>query len=324
MVSVDGARVAITDYRGTVLATKSGTFSRTTESQKVEQLIASLFRECAEAAELEIRDLSGIGIGVPGLTDLVEGVLVFAPHLNGWENVPLREHLERVLEVPVLVDNEARVQALAERYFGLGKDVNPLLCIETGVGIAGALIINGHIFRGKTNSAGEVGHVVLNPYGGPKCRCGSRGCWETLASTGRLVALAKGNNSGEVYEPYRDPPASEVEEVFTAAQSGNRQAKLAIEDVTYWFGVGLANLINACNPEKIIVHGELTLGGEQLLNRVIQVVHETALSHPEAATTIHFSEMGEDAGLIGAASLIVDASVSQIVDRAGNRIPSNT
>lgn len=323
MVSVGGIRAAITDYRGRVLATRSGTFSETTEPRKVERLIASLFRECAKDAGLEISDLSGLGIGVPGLTDVFEGVLVFAPHLSGWENIPLREHLERDLGVPVLVDNEARVQALAERYFGLGKDANPLLCIETGVGIAAALIIDGHIFRGKTNTAGEVGHVILNP-DGPKCRCGSRGCWETLASTGRLAALAKGNSSVEVDEPYRDPCASELEEIFRAAQSGDRQAKLAIDDIAHWFGLGLANLINACNPEKIVVHGELTLGGEQLLGMVIQAVHETVLSRPAEATSVHFSELGEDAGIIGAASLVVDASISHVVDRAGYRIPSNT
>lgn len=323
MVSVGGTRVAVTDYRGTVLATKSGTFSKTTEPKKVEQLIASLLRECAEAAGLEIRDLRGVGIGVPGLTDIFEGVLVFAPHLSGWDNIPLREHLERDLGVPVLLDNEARVQALAERYFGLGKDASPLLCVETGVGISAALIIDGHMFRGKNNTSGEVGHMTLNP-SGPKCRCGSRGCWETLASTGRLAALARGDNSVVVDEPYRDPSVSELEEVFRTAQSGDRQAKLAIDDVAHWFGMGLANLINACNPEKIIVHGELTLGGEQLLDKVIQAAHETALSRPAAATSIHFSEMGEDAGIVGAASLIVDASVSQIVHGAGSRLLSNT
>lgn len=318
MLSVGGVKVAVTDYRGTILAAKSGTFSKTTKFEEVERLIAYLFRECAESAGLGMKDLTGIGIGLPGLTDVFEGVLVFAPHLSGWENIPLREHLERDLGVPVLVDNEARVQALAERYFGLGKDANPLLCVETGVGIAAALMIDGHIYRGKSNTAGEVGHMILKP-DGPKCRCGSRGCWETLASTGRLAALAKGNNSIETVEPYYDPSASELEEVFKAAQSGDRQAKLAIEDIAHWFGMGLANLINACNPEKIIIQGELTLGGEQLLSTVIQAVHKTALSRPAATTSIHFSEMGEEAGIIGAASLVVDASISQVVDTAEKR-----
>lgn len=308
MLGVGSVRVGITDYQGTLLAATSSEYTKTTKPENVEQLIVDLIQECADLADIEVGQLIGVGIGVPGLTDFEEGVLVFAPHLSGWKDIPFRENLERRLRIPVLVDNEARVQALAERYFGLGRNSNSLLCVETGVGIAAALMTDGRLYRGDTNTAGEVGHMTIDPKG-PQCRCGGRGCWETLAGTGRLISLARGAGSKENTEPYYDPTYSEVEEIFGLAQRGDRQASSAIADIAHWFGLGIANLINIWNPDLIIIHGDLLAGDKQLLDTVIHEVQESALSWPAATTLIEFSELGENVGVLGAASLIVDYSM---------------
>lgn len=308
MLSVGGVRVGITDYQGNLLAATSSEYKRATKPEEVERLVVDLIQECVDLVDIDAKQLVGIGIGVPGLTDFEEGVLVFAPHLSGWKDVPFRENLERRLEIPVLVDNEARVQALAERYFGLGRNSNSLLCIETGVGIAAAFMTDGSIYRGDTNTAGEVGHMTIDPKG-PRCRCGGRGCWETLAGTGRLVSLARDSSSKEIAEPYYDPSYSEVEEIFRAAQLGSQKASFAISDVAYWFGLGIANLINIWNPNLIVIHGDLLAGDKQLLDTVIQEVQRKALSWPGATALIEFSELGENVGVLGAASLIVDHSM---------------
>lgn len=308
MLSVGGVQVGITDYRGTLLATLSSNYNGATKPGEVEQSIVDLLHKCAGLAGIEVGRLTGIGIGVPGLTDFDEGLLVFAPHLSGWKDIPFRQNLEYRLEIPVLVDNEARVQALAERYFGLGKTSNSMVCVETGVGIAAAFMTNGHIYRGDTNTAGEVGHMILDPRG-PRCRCGGKGCWETLAGTGRLVSLAWDVGGEERAEPYYDPSPAEVEEVFRAAERGDQRAKSAIADVAHWLGIGLANLVNMWNPDLVVIHGDLLVGGPQLLDTVIREVHEAALFWPAEATRIEFSGLGEDVGVIGAASLIVDYSI---------------
>lgn len=308
MLSVGVAQVGITDYRGTLLATLSSNFNGATKPGEVEQLIVDLLRECADLAGVEVAKLAGIGIGVPGLTDFKEGLLVFAPHLSGWKDIPFRQNLENRLGISILVDNEARVQALAERYFGLGQASSSLLCLETGVGIAAAFMTNGRIYRGDTNTAGEVGHMILDPRG-PRCRCGGQGCWETLAGTGRLVSLARDVDGEERTEPYYDPSLAEVVEVFRAAERGDQRARSAIADVAYWLGIGLANLINSWNPDLIVIHGDLLAGGPQVLDTVVREVHKAALFWPAQATRIEFSKMGENVGVIGAASLIVDHSI---------------
>lgn len=308
MLSVGAVQVGITDYRGTLLTTLSKDYNGFPKPGEVEQLIVDLIHECAELAGIEVGRLAGIGIGVPGLTDFEEGLLIFAPHISGWKAIPFRQNLQHRLGIPILVDNEARVQALAERYFGLGQISNSLLCVETGVGIAAGFITNGHIYRGDTNTAGEVGHMTLDPRG-PRCRCGGRGCWETLAGTGRLVSLARDVDGEERTEPYYDPSPAEVKEVFGAAERGDQRAKFAIADVAYWLGIGLANLVNIWNPDLIVIHGDLLAGGPQLLDTLIREVHEAALFWPAQATRIEFSELGESVGVIGAASLIVDYSI---------------
>jgi glucokinase len=239
-----------------------------------------------------------VGVGVSGLVDHATGTLHWTPHRPGTE-VALRADLERRLGLPVVVDNDANLAALAEARLGSGAGHRMVLTVTVGTGIGGGLVIAGEIERGRGH-LGEIGHVVVDPTG-PACACGLAGCWETVAS-GRaldqaarsLAAMARGTLAG------RDD--ADGTDLVTAAEAGDTAAAGALEAVAAAFGHGLASLIATFDPDVIVVGGGVGVLGERLLAPARRAMMDAI---PGAAhrreTPVLPARFGADAGLVGAA-----------------------
>lgn len=311
ILAVDGVSAAICDGEAHLLAKQHHHFSADHSPQTITTIIIEMLSELLCHLSLSSDELLGIGIGIPGLTDTLNGIVSFAPHLPGWQNIPLRQWIADAFDVPVWLDNDCHVQALAERYRGQGRDCDSLICVETGVGMAAAFFFHGYLYRGPGNTAGEVGHMTIQE-DGPPCECGNHGCWESLASTTWLakqaiIALENGRQSSV---PFLGEIEAQAAAVYQAAQTGDALALELVSHQARHFGIGIANLINAFNPQRIIIHGDTIAGGKPFLQVVHQTVEAHALQRPRGMVEIVFSNLGDDVGLIGATSLVMETLFS--------------
>ncbi len=311
LLTVDGVSVAICDGEAHILSKLYQHFSADRTPGSVTHMIITLLSQLLRQASLSSDDLLGIGVGIPGLTDTANGIVCFAPHLPGWHDVPLSQKLAEAFDTPIWLDNDCHLQALAERYRGQGADCDALICVETGVGLAAAFLFNGQLYRGPGNTAGEVGHMTIQE-DGPPCECGNRGCWESLASTTWLANQARQaiQNGQPACIPWLEEIEAQAAAVYDAAMAGDPLALELVSAQGRHFGVGIANLVNAFNPQRIILHGESLAGGPPFLQAVLQTVQERALLRPRQMVEIVFSTLGDDVGLIGAASLVMETLFS--------------
>lgn len=252
----------------------------------------------------------GIGLGVPGLVDTRQGSLVFAPNL-GWNDVPLRPMWTSRFDLPVFVENEANAAALGEYYFGVAQDVENLIYLSAGIGLGGGIIVNGSLFRGSSGYAGEVGHMTVDP-NGELCGCGKRGCWETLVGPRAIVrrvrrAIESDGEPSQVSSLVRGELSEiDMDIVVRAARAGDKVARTALEEVGVQLGIGIANLINAFNPELVVLGGALSLGSELLLPVIKEIIRDHALVQPHGNVQVVCSAHGTGACIMGGIALVLD------------------
>lgn len=256
----------------------------------------------------ELRPL-GIGLGVPGLVDIRQGTLVFAPNLH-WRNVPFREMWKTRFGLPICVENEANAAALGEYYFGNARNVQNLIYLSAGVGLGGGILIKGLLFRGSGGYAGEIGHMTIELDGEP-CGCGKRGCWETLVgprAIARRVKRALEHSQQSLIHTLTggDPERINVEIVTQAAQASDPIAQTALREVGVYLGIGIANLVNVFNPEMVVLGGALSLASPFLLPIIEETVKEHTLPQPREGLKIVASAHGAEACVMGAVALVLD------------------
>ncbi|HJW83601.1 MAG TPA: ROK family transcriptional regulator [Anaerolineae bacterium] len=269
-----------------------------------------LVQEAIGQATASNRRLLGIGLGVPGLVDHTTGTLLFAPNL-GWSNVPLRDMWRRRFGVPVVVENEANAAALGERMLGVARQVDNFVYLSAGVGLGGGLVIDGKLYGGMGGFAGEIGHMTLEP-NGPQCKCGNRGCWETLIGPTAIIQKAR-QAASEGCTPKLlalravdgDVNAIRMEHVLQAAAQGEPAIIEDLDEVGRYLGIGIANLINAFNPSLVVLGGMLSLAGPYILPCAQQEVQRRALAAARSGAKIIVSAFKFDACVMGGVSLIV-------------------
>lgn len=260
--------------------------------------------------KLAINDIRGVAIAAAGAVDTHRGVVTLSPNLPGWKNIPLAEMLGCSYPVPVSVVNDANAQAIGEHRFGAGRGTRNMVFITVSTGIGGGIIIDNKIYEGAGGAAGEIGHMTLD-INGPECSCGNRGCLETLAS-GTAIArearerLKRGEPSIMMEMVSGNPDVISAIEVGNAARKQDRLAREIIERAAFFLGVGLVNLVNIFNPEVIVIGGGVSRMGELLLEPVRRVVRERAFPYSAGMVRIVTGELGDDAGILGAAAWIED------------------
>ena len=256
--------------------------------------------------------LAGIGIAVAGLIDGGTGRVVFTPNLPGWVDVPLKAAVEQRFGLPTCMGNDATLAALGEWRFGLDRKVANLIYITVSTGIGGGIIAGGKLYSGARGFAGEVGHMTID-VNGPRCNCGNNGCWEAMASG---TALAR--DAAERIEQGADTSIADLcggdlskidaRIVFLAARQGDELAKELISRLAYYFGVGLANLVNIFTPELVLVGGGVAKMGDLLLGPAADVVKKRAYVSMTGAVDIRPALLGDDSGVLGAVAFVLEHS----------------
>ena len=265
--------------------------------------IAACVKEAVAAAGIPLEELKAVGIGAPGPVDLATGVLRTAVNLDGWNDVPLADELSKRLGgVPVTLDNDVRVAVFAELRAGAGRGHRDWVALWPGTGIGGGVVVDGKVLRGVNNAAGELGHITVKA-GGPKCNCGGKGHLESLASKTAIVAeIARRVEKGE--KTLIDPADAKSGDLAAAYKKGDKLAVKAIDRAAKYLGIGIASIANTVNPELVVLGGGLTEAlGEPFVRKVEQEVRGRPMLAATDNLKVVQSELGDDAGIIGAALL---------------------
>jgi glucokinase len=248
--------------------------------------------------------LHSISIAAAGAIDTANGIITMSPNLPGWINIPLKSTVEAVYGANIYMLNDASAAALGEHRFGAGRGSADLVYITVSTGIGGGIIIDNKLYSGASGSAGEIGHMTID-VNGPVCNCGNIGCLETLASGAALaretINRIKNGEESSLTETGEDIENITAEKIGQAARAGDALALAVITSAARYLGVGLANIINILNPDIIIIGGGLSKLGDLLLEPAREVVLERAFQLPARAARIVTSQLGDDAGVLGAA-----------------------
>ena len=274
--------------------------------------VCATINEVLSAKELQPSRLSGIGIAAAGIIDSANGKVIFSPNLPGWHEVPLREAIEQRFGIPAYLGNDANLAALGEWRFGVEKKVANLIYVTVSTGIGGGIIADGKLYTGACGAAGEIGHMTID-VNGPRCRCGNIGCWETLASGTALAReavkrITEGARTSIIELVGGDVSKIDANIVGLTAKQGDELAQELVSRLGYYFGVGLANLVNIFNPELILVGGGVAKMGDLLLQPAIKVVKERAFSTSANAVEIKPATLGDDSGILGAVAFVLEHS----------------
>src|SRR3954469_14550699 len=289
----DEVRVALADLSSTILAEdRADTDVDHSAADSIEVAVAMLDR-LRSGAGIDPAQIIGVGVALPGPVDRRTGKIGSAVILPGWAGVHAQKELERRLQLHVEVDNDANVGALAEASFGAGRGLSNIIYVMVGSGVGAGLVLDGRVHRGSAGLAGEIGHVQVRT-DGAVCRCGNRGCLETVAGETALAALLRPRLGRDVG----------LQDLLELVGSGDLGATRVLRDAGTAIGRVVADLCNALNPEAIIVGGPLSVAGEPLLDGIREAVDRYAL--PAAAgVDVLLGELGERAEVVGALSLVI-------------------
>jgi glucokinase len=268
--------------------------------------MCGLIRSVARAAGLAPEQVGAVGVGVPGPFDQVSGQTIFLPNLAGmWRGVRVRDALRRATDRPIWLINDARAFVLAEATFGAGRGASTVVGLTIGTGIGGGIAIGGRLHLGIDGTAGEVGHMTIDPHG-QLCGCGNRGCLETFASGPSIATL--GIRAALTGAPTRigelvghDLNKITPEVILQAADAGDEVAREILERAGAALGVGVANVVTILSPECVILGGSVARLGEWLFGPVRAVVRQRCRAIPAEQVRIVPAALGGDAGAIGAA-----------------------
>ena len=305
---VDTIKAAMVNLRANIICKVKHTLNINDPSAVVNSIVNAI-GELLNNSKIEMEKIIGIGIGSPGLIEHRTGEVIYSIY-PGWKNVPLRALVTQEFDIPVVVDTDTNAPSLGECRYGVGRGARDLVYITIGPGIGTGIIIDDELYRGIDGTAGEFGHTVVDLNGFP-CKCGNFGCLETLVTESSIVRRAteeikKDNKSliSGLAEEREGKISPQI--IYESALKGDKLAKNIIKQAGYYLGIGLVNLVNFLNPEVIIVGGNISRVADILLESAKEVVSQKALPLPGGRVKILPSSFGQDAGIIGAATLVLD------------------
>lgn len=251
--------------------------------------------------------LIGVGVGVAGLVNHESGILHIPPNLPGWEGTPVKSLMEELLGVQVEVLNDVNGVALGELQYGVARGYKEVLFLTLGTGVGGAVVSRGRLSLGANQVAGELGHMVLKP-DGPGCRCGQQGCLESLVGSARIVELAREGLRDQPSLISRlsrgDPARITPRMVARAARMGDPLGVRIMREIGGWVGLGVVNAVHLLDPELVVIGGGVARAGGVLLRTIQETVEAHLMKFPGRRLEIKTSRLGDDAGIVGAASIL--------------------
>jgi glucokinase len=287
-VDLGGTKIltALADSKGHIISTaRIDTLASLGQKQVINNILRSINTVCKQA-KVPLSRVSRVGIGAPGPI-LGRAIIVSPPNLPGWLNVNIKSMLQKTLKKQIYIENDANAAALGELLFGAGKGFRNLVYMTISTGIGGGIIIKGKVYTGALGTAGEIGHMVIEPKG-PKCGCGNIGCLEALAAGPAIARMAGTKNALEA-------------EIL--ARKGNKKAQKAINTAAKYIGIGIANINNILNPDIFVIGGGVSNMGSLLLNPVKEWARKYSMEASRKSLIIVPAKLKNNAGVMGAIAI---------------------
>jgi glucokinase len=310
-------RWALVDRQGKILGRwERATATMPDQEALINTLAAELLTSGKEATS-QGAEVKAVGLGVPGRVLPEEGVVAFSPNIPFLNDYPLVPNLKNQIPWPVVMENDANLFAFGENWLGAGAGYDQMLCMTLGTGVGGGLILNGRLWSGTAGTAGEVGHVTIEPEG-YKCNCGNRGCLETFASGSWTVSWVKDQLAAktpswlvELWE--KDPEAINGETLVVAARMSDPLARRAFERAGRALGIAIADVVHLLGLSRIVIGGRFALAWDHFNIPMEEELHRRLTLFPAAKVSVAPAKLGDDAGLLGAARLAWEAVAGEKV-----------
>ncbi len=271
--------------------------------------ICNSIRSLLKGSGKTIKDVRGIGIGSPGPLNTRDGIVCHAINLPGWVNIPLRQRVQDEFQVPTNLENDANAAAYGEYWRGAGRGSSIMVAYTLGTGVGGGIVLEGNLLRGTNDCAGELGHMTIVP-DGDLCSCGNRGCVEAYASATALVRRTKekldAGDDSILQKWLAEGGTLTARLIDDARRAGDEFAKKALNEVGYYLGLGIANVVTALNPDVVVVGGGMVKAGDAILEPARREVKRRVFPELSESLTIVPAQLGNDAGVIGAAGLLLE------------------
>jgi predicted NBD/HSP70 family sugar kinase len=272
-------------------------------------VLRNLIRGTLATAEQKGIDIFGIGISAPGPLFTFDGRLVLTSNYPEWQGFSVKSFIEEEFGLTTYVEHDANASVLAERWYGKGRDCSDLVYVVVDRGVGAGIFSNGVLYRGHQNIAGEIGHTSIN-FNGPQCECGQRGCLEMYCSSFSVMKEARG-----VYAEQQPPGWTSdmtIDNLFELANEGEEYAVKVVQQAGRFLGIGLVNLINTHNPERIILGDEMTRAGKVWFDAVISTVKAQTLPEVLKGTDIQVSDLAIEPAFLGTGVLVVSKAFERV------------
>nr|WP_277613529.1 ROK family protein [Mediterraneibacter agrestimuris] len=286
-------KIGLVDIHQKIIAYEKIKTNAARTSEEVISEIGQKTLNLMEQQGIAMDQCVGAGVGIPGTIDRKNGVVRYSNNIR-WENVEIVKEIGKYLPIPIKIANDADCAALGEAVAGAGKECQDVIMITLGTGVGGGIIIDGNIYEGKGSGGSELGHMVIVEDGQP-CTCGRKGCLETYASATALMREAK-HATGKDLTP---------KEIFEGAENGNTILKEVVDTYIRRLGIGIVNIVNIFRPQLVLLGGGLPGQGRSLTEPLRKIVREGCFGGAKGELPeIEIGALGNEAGMIGAASLI--------------------
>ena len=303
-------RAANIDREGSIHERVRVSTPETDDPNEIVSAIASAVTECANQAAKGGEEMQAVSVVVPGSVQTDTGVIVNAPNIPAIVGFDLGQALNADLHRPISLENDANAAAVGEMWRGAGRGLQTIICLTLGTGVGSGIILDGELWRGIDGTGGEIGHASVVPIGGVKCKCGGVGCLEVYASATAIVRMTReGLPDHQQSILYATPEGDlSAKEVGRAANQGDAFALEVFREMGMYLGIAMANLVNIFNPEMIVVGGGVSASFDLFAPYARDEIMSRAFPVSARRCRIARAECGDDAGLLGAAWLVMRAA----------------
>lgn len=295
------ARVGVVSSQGKLLNSQKYPIPQKRGKHTLLEHLAMMIQESLKwCAEHRIKP-KGIGLGCPGVLSIQKGIIFESPNIPEWRNLQIQKYFQKRFHLPVTLENDANVAALGELWVGAGRKSQNGVCVTLGTGVGGGIILNGDVWHGANESAGEIGHMVVN-HKGEKCKCGNWGCLEVYTSaTGIVRRTKKSLKNFKGKSLLKKIPKLTSQAVYQAAAKGDKLARKITLETAEILGAGLTSLVHMLNPEIIIIGGGVAQSGSLLFKPLKETLRKRCFAQSIRNLKVVPAKLGDQAGMIGAA-----------------------
>ena len=297
-------RVAAVDRDGKILYRTKYDTPKSERADEILLAISQAARRCEKAVEGK-GEIIAVGAALPATLNVADGIILKAPNLPALDGIRFSAAVSGELNLPVIMENDANSAAIGEHWLGASKGFDNSICVTLGTGVGGGIILSGAILRGVDGTAGEIGHICVEPFGAP-CGCGSRGCVEQYSSATAVVRLVRDLENQYPQSFLRPKTRCTSLDVYEAGKAGDELALEVFRQMGFYLGVALADLINILNPEVIVIGGGAAAGWDLFINHVRDQIRVRSFKEPAERAGLVRAKLGDDAGILGAARLAFD------------------